>query len=248
MATVVQVATAASNPTATSLTATFGANTTAGNTLVAMLATGYAGSTAFGTDSADTWTALEGGQIVVDSAGTTTKTEAWYVLSCAGGKTGYSFSRPTNGNCSLLIAEISGLTAFDVSTHSVAATTATPSTGSATTTNASDLLLALFVLQQAYPPAAAAYDTTTLTSGWTWQAASGGSTGTSAGNHNSNIGLATQAVSSTGSYSAAVTSSGAVSQTATLGMLVALMAPAAAASTLPQWLNDWPQRFMEWET
>lgn len=24
--------------------------------------------------------------------------------------------------------------------------------------------------------------------------------------------------------------------------------PAGAPSTLPQWLNDWPQRFMEWET
>ena len=33
-----------------------------------------------------------------------------------------------------------------------------------------------------------------------------------------------------------------------VGIQVALMAPAAAASTLPQWLNDWPQRFMEWET
>ena len=233
MATVVQVAVAASNPTAATLTATFGANTTVGNTLVAMFATGYAGASALTADAADTWTALEGGMIVVDSNGTSTKAEAWYVLSCVGGKTGYGFSRPTTGNCSLLIAEISGLTSFDVSTHSVAATTSAASTGSATTTNASDLLVALFVLQQAYPPAVAGYDTTTLTAGWTWQAASGGSTGTGAGNHNSNIGLATQAVSSTGSYSASVGSSGGASETATLGMIVAFAAAGGAADPYP---------------
>jgi len=226
LATVVQVATNFSNPTANPLVATFAANTTAGNCLVAIFGTGSTGTLT--PDSADTWTAITGSPF---SEGGKNQ-GAWYVLSCAGGKTAYSFNRGSTGNCSLLVAEIHGPTALDVQASSSATASATVSTGSATTTNASDFLVALFLTLQVYSPADPTFDSTTLTSG-TWGGSSGPSTGTSANNNNTDVGIATLAVASTGAYSFSVGTTGAATTTANLGIILAFTVPGAAASVLP---------------
>ncbi|HEY8742248.1 MAG TPA: hypothetical protein VIU62_04070, partial [Chloroflexota bacterium] len=207
---VVQVASAFSNPTATTLTATFAANTTAGNTLVAIFGTG--GTNAPTADSADTWTAVTGSPFAENGK----DQAAWYVLSCVGGKKTYTFSRSNTGNCSLIVAEINAPTALDVQHNASATASATTSTGSATTTNASDFLVALFLTDQNYSPANPGYDSTTLTSGWTWQGSSGPSTGASNNNNNTDVGIATRAVTATGAYSASVGTTGAATTTANL--------------------------------
>jgi hypothetical protein len=227
MESVVQVATAFSNPTANPLVATFGVNTTAGNCLVAIFGTGTSNSLT--PDSADTWTAASGSPFAANSK----NQGVWYVLSCVGGKTAYSFDRVSTGNCTLIVAEISGVTALDVQGSSSGGAGSTASTGSVTTTNASDFLVALFLTLQQYSPGDPTFDSTTLSAGWTWKGSSGPSTGTGANNNNTDVGIAVQAVTSTGSYSASVGTTGATSVMNTLGVLLAFKASGGAATVLP---------------
>lgn len=228
MASVVQVAKAFSNPTANPLTATFPANTTAGNTLAAIFATGTTNT--LSPDSADTWTQEASSPYTVNGS----HTACWYVLSCVGGKMSYSFNRTNTGNCTLIILEISGVTALDVSAAGTpASNTATATTGTGNTANANDLLVALFATNQTYSPGDSDYDSTTLTAGWTWEGSSTPSTGTGANNHNSCVGAAVRSVSSTGSYSASVNTLSSTAVSGTFGVVLAFKASAGAVDPFP---------------
>lgn len=208
----------------TSYAATFASATTAGNLLVALMGIGSSSAT-MATDAADTWTILEGGSILANS-----KMEMWYVASCVGGKTGYTFTRSTAGTGSLILAEIAGAVAspFDVSTHTAGTTSTTITTGStASTAQANEIWIAGFFGSENITGAGTG-TLSGLTAGYTLDIQNAPTTGSTT---NVVIGLAHQVVSSTGTASASVTISAA--PTGQCGLLVTFSGSAGGGGPDP---------------